>query len=108
MPKSTLFKVPLLAMVGTAALVTLVGCSGTTVPSRLEVRDVASGRTYNTYKPWGQVEKGLGYEFTDIETGKRVTLTNYELKTLEAEKVVANDSAEAKQFAEAKARGGVK
>jgi hypothetical protein len=106
MPKTSLFTIPLLAG---AALLTLVGCSsGTTLPPRLEVRDVASGRTYSTYQPWGQVEKGLGYEFTDIETGKRVTLTNYEIKTLEAQKVVPSESAEAKQFAEAKTRGGVK
>jgi hypothetical protein len=84
------------------------GCGGVNVPPKLEVRDVNSGRTYTTYKPWGEVEKGVGYGFTDIETGKRITLTNYELTTLEGEKSVAGDSAEAKAFEEAKARGGIK
>jgi hypothetical protein len=90
-----------------AGLLGLSGC-GTTIPPKLEVRDVGSGRTYTTYQPWGEVEKGTGYQFTDIETGKRITLTNYELKTLEAQKSVSNESAEAKQFNDAKARGGVK
>ena len=85
-----------------------VGCGGVTVPPKLEVRDVASGRTYNTYEPWGEVQKGVGYEFTDIETGKRITLTNYELSTVEGKKSVPGDSAEAAAFKEAKARGGVK
>ena len=83
------------------------GC-GTKIPPRLQVRDTGSGRTYETYQPWGRVEKGVGYGFTDIETGRRVTLTNYELRTLEDEKSVPGDSEEAKAFDEAKARGGVK
>ena len=37
-----------------------------------------------------------------------VTLQEYELKTLEEQKVVPGDSVEAKEFAAAKARGGVK
>jgi hypothetical protein len=85
----------------------LAGCA-TEIPAKLEVRDVASGRSYQTYQPWGEVTKGIGYEFTDIETGKRITLTNYELKTLESGKSVPPDSPEAKRYAEAKARGGVK
>ena len=86
----------------------LTGCGGTTIPPKLQVRDVASGRTYTTYQPWGQVEKGIGYEFTDAETGSRINLTNYELKTLEGQKSVPDDSAEASAFKQAKARGGVK
>ena len=85
----------------------LTGCGGRTIPPKLEVRDVASGRTYTTYQPWGQVEKGIGYEFTDAETGKRITLTNYELKTIEGQKSVPGDSVEAKSYDQAKARGGV-
>jgi hypothetical protein len=94
---------------GLAAGLTLfvAGCA-TNIPPKLEVRDVSSGRTYTTYKPWGQVEKGVGYGFTDAETGRKIMLTNYEVRTLEAEKSVSPDSAEAKSFEAAKARGGVK
>ena len=56
-------------------LVTTAGC-GTAIPPKLEVRDVSSGRTYTTYQPWGEVEKGVGYQFTDVETGRRINLTN--------------------------------
>jgi hypothetical protein len=91
-----------------AAAVFLVGCGGATIPPKLQVRDVSSGRTYNTYEPWGKVEKGVGYEFTDIDSGKRITLTNYELSTVEGKKSVPGDSADAKTFEEAKARGGMK
>lgn len=90
--------------VGLALAVT--GCT-TTIPPRIEVRDVSSGRMYNTYQPWGKVTKGVGYEFTDIETGSRVTLTNYEIRTLEAQKSVGTDTPEARAFKEAKARGGI-
>ena len=38
----------------------VAGCGGTTIPPKLGVRDVASGRTYTTYAPWGEVEKGRG------------------------------------------------
>ena len=89
------------------AAMLLVGCS-TNIPPRLEVRDVSSGRTYQTYKPWGEVEKGIGYSFTDIETGRKITLTNYELRTLEGQKSVSNDSPEAQAYKTAKVRGGVK
>jgi hypothetical protein len=85
----------------------VAGCS-TTIPPKLAVRDVSSGRTYTTYQPWGDVTKGVGYKFVDSETGNHITLTNYELKTLEAEKSVSPDSPEAKEFEAAKARGGVK
>jgi hypothetical protein len=85
----------------------LCGC-GTTIPPRLQVRDVGSGRTYTTYQPWGQVEKGIGYGFTDAETGRHITLTNYEITTLEGQKSVPGDSAEAKAYEAAKERGGVK
>jgi hypothetical protein len=85
----------------------LVGCA-TTIPPKLEVRDTASGRTYSTYQPWGKITKGVGYEFTDIDTGKRITLTNYEIATIEGQKSVSGSSVEAKQFADQKARGGVK
>lgn len=88
-------------------LIGVAGCA-TNIPPRLEVRDVSSGRTYTTYKPWGQVEKGVGYSFTDIETGNHITLTNYEVKTVEGEKSVPNDSADAKAFQDAMSRGGVK
>lgn len=89
-----------------AGLITLAGCS-TQIPPKLQVRDVASGRSYTTYQPWGKVDKGIGYQFTDIETGRRITLTNYELHTLEGSKSVPSDSPEATAFKEAKARGGV-
>jgi hypothetical protein len=89
-----------------AALTMLAGC-GVNIPPKLEVRDVSSGRTYTTYQPWGQVEKGVGYSFTDIDTGRRINLTNYELRTVESGKSVSGDSAEAKAFDMAKARGGV-
>ena len=82
------------------------GC-GVDIPPKVEVRDVASSRTYMTYEPWGKVEKGIGYQFTDIDTGKRVTLTNYELKPVEGKKNVPGDSAEARAYNEAKARGGM-
>jgi hypothetical protein len=83
------------------------GC-GVTIPPKLEVRDVGSGRTYQTYQPWGEVEKGIGYQFTDIETGRRINLQNYELRTLEGKKTVPADSADAKAYDTAKTRGGVK
>ena len=92
--------------VGTLAFA-LAGCT-TTIPAKLQVRDVGSGRTYTTYQPWGKVTKGIGYDFTDIETGNRVTLQNYELSTLEAKKSVGAGSVEEKEFDAAKARGGVK
>lgn len=87
--------------------IVLTGCT-TAIPDRLEVRDVGSGRTYQTYKPWGEVEKGVGFSFVDIETGRRVNLTNYEVRTLEGKKDVGNDTPEAKAFKAAKERGGVK
>ena len=93
---------------GGAIVLSTVGCGGVTVPPKLGVRDVASGRSYTTYEPWGGVEKGVGYEFTDIDSGKRVTLTNYELSTLEGKKSVPGDSAEAVAFKQAKTRGGIK
>src|SRR5262249_51110185 len=91
----------------TLAGLALVGCS-TNIPPKLQVRDVSSGRLYTTYQSWGDVQKGVGYSFTDIETGKRITLTNYELNTLEGKKSVPKDSPEAQKYAEAAARGGVK
>lgn len=90
-----------------AGLLAVSGCS-TSIPPKLEVRDVPSGRTYTTYQPWGEETKGRGYQFTDIETGRRITLTNYEIATLEGGKSVANDSPEAKAFNQAKAKGGVR
>src|SRR4051812_29794611 len=89
-----------------AASVLLVGCGSMQIPPKLQVKDVSSGRTYTTYEPWGQVEKGIGYEFTDIDTGNRITLTNYELKTLEGEKSVPKESPEATAFQQAKTAGG--
>ena len=89
-----------------ALLVFAVGCA-TNIPPKLEVKDVASGRTYTTYQPWGDVTKGVGYAFTDIDTGKHITLTSYEIRTLEGKKSVPNDSAEAAAFNQAKERGGV-
>jgi hypothetical protein len=85
----------------------VVGCA-TSIPSKLKVRDVTSGRTYMTYEPWGKVTKGVGYEFTDIESGNRITLTNYELSTVEGEKSVPPNSTEADTFKSDKARGGIK
>lgn len=93
--------------VGILATAILTGCA-TNIPPKLEVRDPGSGRTYQTYKPWGQVEKGVGYQFTDLETGRKITLTNYEIKTLETEKSVPGDSPEAEAYTQAKERGGVK
>ena len=89
-----------------AAALFVGGCA-TEIPPKLEVRDVSSGRTYTTYQPWGKITKGVGYEFTDIDTGKHITLTNYELKTLESKKSVSNESAEASAYNQAKTRGGV-
>lgn len=97
-----------LLLVGGFLVTALVAGCGTTIPPKVEVRDVSSGRTYQTYQPWGQVEKGIGYSFTDIETGRRVTLTNYELRTLESQKNVPGDSVDARAFEEAKVRGGIK
>ena len=94
-----------------AVIVGLIGFAagcGTSIPPKLEVRDVSSGRSYVTYQPWGEVEKGVGYSFTDVETGRRINLQNYELSTLEGKKTVPGDSAEAKAFAMARARGGVR
>jgi hypothetical protein len=93
---------------GLAATLFIAGCGGTTIPPKLHVRDVGSGRTYTTYEPWGEVEKGVGYAFTDVDTGKRITLTDYELSTVEGKKSVPSDSPEAKEFEAAKERGGVK
>jgi hypothetical protein len=84
----------------------LAGC-GVDIPAKVEVRDVTSSKTYLTYEPWGRVEKGIGYQFTDIQNGSKVTLTNYELKTVEPRKNVPGDSPEARAFNEAKARGGI-
>src|SRR3954453_20247072 len=95
-------------LAGVAGLTLFAAGCATNIPKKLQVRDVGSGRTYTTYQPWGQVEKGIGYEFTDAETGSRINLTNYELKTLEGQKSVADDSAEATAYKQAKARGGVK
>jgi hypothetical protein len=92
---------------GGVLVLSAAGC-GVTIPPKLEVRDVSSGRTYQTYQPWGEVEKGVGYQFTDIETGRRINLQNYELRTLEGKKSVPGDSAEARAYATAKDRGGVK
>lgn len=89
------------------SLFALVGCA-TDIPPKLQVRDVNSGRTYTTYQPWGDVTKGVGYEFTDIDTGNHITLTNYEIKTVEGKRSVPNDSVDAKAFKDAKTRGGVK
>lgn len=94
-------------VVGGALALMLAGCA-TTIPPKLQVRDTTSGRTYTTYQPWGKVTKGVGYDFTDIDTGNRITLTNYEIKTLEGKKDVPGDSAEAQAFKEQKTRGGVK
>ena len=95
-----------LLMSGVVALC-VVGCS-TTIPAKLEVRDVTTGRTYQTYENWGVVTKGVGYAFTDIETGSHINLTAYEIKTLEGQKNVDPNSVDAKEFSAAKARGGVK
>jgi hypothetical protein len=97
----------LIPLAAITATIVVAGCA-VNLPPKLEVRDVSSGRTYTTYKPWGQVEKGVGYGFTDLETGRKIMLTNYEIRTLEAEKSVPPDSPEAKSFESAKARGGVK
>lgn len=85
----------------------LAGCA-TWIPAKVEVKDVGTGQTFTTYEPWGRVEKGVGYVFTDIESGRRITLTSYETKPLEKAKSVSPTGAEAKAFESAKARGGVK
>ena len=33
---------------------------------------MASGRTYATYEPWGEVQKGVGYEFTDTSYASQI------------------------------------
>lgn len=86
------------------------GLSGCTenIPPKVEVRDVSSGTTFTTYQPWGKVEKGQGYTFTDITSGRRVTLNNYETRQVQSSMTVDSKSPEAIAFKEAKARGGVK
>jgi hypothetical protein len=97
----------LTTMATVAGQLFISGC-GVSIPPKLEVRDVSSGRAYTTYQPWGEVEKGVGYQFTDVETGRRINLQNYELRTLEGKKSVPGDSAEAKAYAAARERGGVR
>jgi hypothetical protein len=99
-------RLPILGAVPLVLALFITGC-GVNIPPKLEVRDVGSGRTYTTYQPWGEVERGVGYQFTDVETGRRINLTNYELRTLEGKKSVPGDSAEAQAYAAAKTRGGV-
>jgi hypothetical protein len=94
-------------LVATTMCATATGC-GVNIPPKLEVRDVGSGRTYTTYQPWGEVEKGVGYSFTDVDTGRRINLQNYELRTVEGKKSVPADSPEAKAYATARERGGVR
>ena len=96
------------AAVAVVGLALFVGGCATEIPAKMEVTDVSSGKMYHTYEPWGREDKGVGYKFTDIETGKKITLTNYELKQVESKKSVSGDSAEAKAFKEAEARGDVR
>ena len=97
----------LTGLLAVCVMVALVGCS-VKIPPKLQVRDVSTGKSYETYQPWGKVVKGAGYQFTDLETGKKITLTNYEVSTLEGEMKVPDKSPEAKAFKEAAARGGIK
>lgn len=93
-------------IVALACITFVAGCT-TSIPAKLEVHDVASGRKYTTYQPWGKVTKGIGYEFTDIDSGNKITLTNYEVHTLDGPKSVPSDGMDAKSFNDAKTRGGV-
>jgi hypothetical protein len=94
-------------LLAVGVMVAVIGCS-VKIPPKLQVRDVSSGKSYETYQPWGEVIKGAGYQFTDIDSGKRITLTNYEVSTIEGAKKVPDKSPEATAFKEAKVRGGVK
>jgi hypothetical protein len=84
-----------------------VGGCATEIPAKMQVTDVSSGKTYTTYEPWGKVDKGIGYKFTDIDTGKQITLTNYELKQVESKKSVPGDSPEATAYKQAQSRTGM-
>ena len=58
------------------AMLLLVGCQ-TTIPPKIQVHDVNNGKTYTTYRTWGHVSAGrAGYEFTDLETGKKISVPN--------------------------------
>ena len=94
-------------LLAVCVMIAVVGCS-VKIPPKLQVRDVSTGKSYETYQPWGKVVKGAGYQFTDAETGKKITLTNYEVSTIESQKKVPADSAEAKEFKAAAERGGIK
>lgn len=61
--------------------VVLGGCS--TVPTKIEVKDVSSGRVYQTYEdPRWAKENMLGFNFVDIDSGSTVMLKSYEKKVL--------------------------
>lgn len=96
------------AAIAIVGLTLFVGGCATEIPAKMEVTDVSSGKIYHTYQPWGEENKGIGYKFTDIETGKKITLTNYELKQVESKKSVPGDSAEAKAYKAAETRGDVR
>lgn len=93
-----------LAFVSTAFLF-VAGC-GQNVPAKLEVKDVSSGKTYTTYADLTKEEKGVGYKLYDIKSSASVTLTSYEIKTLEAEKTVDPKSPESLEYQAAKAKAG--
>ena len=93
-----------LAFVSTAFLL-VAGC-GQNVPAKLEVKDVSSGKTYTTYADLTKEEKGIGYKLFDVTSSTSVTLTSYEVKTLEAEMTVDPKSAEALAYQTAKAKAG--
>src|SRR4029079_17299117 len=103
----TMGKKVLLGLLSGMALV-LVGCQ-TSIPPKIQVRDVDNGKTYTTYQTWGHVGAGrVGYEFTDLDTGKKISVPNYQLTEISEEKSVPKDSAEAKAYKEEAARMGIK
>lgn len=91
------------SLVCSLVLVAVSGCT-TEIPARIEVKDVVTGKTFKTYETWGRPISGVGYRFTDVESGDTVTLTNYELHTVESKKIVDAKSPEAKAYAVDKAR----
>ncbi len=93
----------LATIVCSTVLIAASGCT-TDIPARVEVKDVTTGKTFNTYETWGRTVSGVGYRFTDVASGDTVTLTNYELHTLESKKTVDANSPEAKAFKADKAK----
>ncbi len=84
-------------LLGMAILALVLGGCGVYVPARLQVTDVSSGRTYDTYSSWGK-ENMLGYSFYDAKSGQRVMLKSYEINVLEPARFLPPDSPEAAEY----------